>query len=133
MAPRHLILATLLILAASAAYAANLTCPTSTTLEQLAGCIRTQMPGSGSNGYVPPTAAEQADLRTVARQMLQGTCSTTLPASLTGIMERRAFTDSGNGKTYCLLMEVLDANNNGVVDRGWGTFVTDAAAQRELS
>jgi hypothetical protein len=48
-------------------------------------------------------------------------------------MERRAFTDSGNGKTYCLLMEVLDANNNGVVDRGWGTFVTDAAAQRELS
>jgi hypothetical protein len=45
----------------------------------------------------------------------------------------RTFADAASGKSYCLLMEVLDANNNGKVDRGWGTFIVDAAAERELS
>jgi hypothetical protein len=112
---------------------ATLSCPTATTLEDLAVCIRTQMPGSGSNGFVAPTAAEQADWRSVVRQMLQGSCGFALPASLAGAMEIRTFTDSGNGKSYCLLMEVLDANNNGKVDRGWGTFIVDNAATLALS
>ncbi|MSO49350.1 MAG: hypothetical protein EXQ49_05525 [Acidobacteria bacterium] len=30
-------------------------------------------------------------------------------------------------------MEVADANNNGYVDRGWGTFITYNGATRELS
>ena len=118
---------------ASPLTAATLNCPTATTLEDLAVCIRTQMPGSGSNGFVAPTAAEQADWRSVVRQMLQGSCGFALPASLAGAMEIRTFTDSGNGKSYCLLMEVLDANNNGKVDRGWGTFIVDHAATLELS
>jgi hypothetical protein len=123
----------LLLSTAASAGAATLTCPSAATLDALATCIRGQMPGSGSNGYVAPTLAQQADWRAVAREMLQGTCSTTLPAGLTGILQRRAFTDSGNGRSYCLLMEVLDANNNGKVDRGWGTFIVHDGALRELS
>lgn len=126
-------LAVAFILAAIPLHAANLTCSSATTLESLATCIRNQMPGSGSNGFVAPTAAQQTDWRTAVRQMLQGQCSFALPSSLAGIAQVRTFLDAQNGKSYCLLMEVLDANNNGVVDRGWGTFIVDANAARELS
>src|SRR5262245_21629705 len=122
-----------LVLLSPVANAANLTCSASTTLDSLATCIRTQMPGSGSNGFVAPSATEQADWRSVVGQMLGGQCGFALPPSLAGIMQIRTFTDSENGKSYCLFMEVLDANNNGVVDRGWGTFIVDPNAVRELS
>jgi hypothetical protein len=48
-------------------------------------------------------------------------------------MQLRTFVDTGNGKEYCLLMEVADADDNGIVDRGWGTFIVDPRAERELS
>jgi hypothetical protein len=112
---------------------ASVTCAASTTLEALATCIRTHMPPSGSNGFVAPTAAEQADWRAVVTQMLQGGCGVALPASLSGIMQRSPFADASNGRTYCVLMEVRDANTDGVVDRGWGTVIVYDAATRELS
>jgi hypothetical protein len=115
------------------ACAADLTCSAATTLDGLVTCIRGHMPGSGSNGFVVPNATQQADWRWVVRQMLQGSCNFTLPASLAGIVQVRAFTDAGNGKSYCLLMEVQDANGNGIVDRGWGAFIVDPNAERELS
>ncbi len=118
---------------APSAAAADLTCSTATTLDALATCIRNQMPASGSNGYVAPTLAEQNDWRTAVRDMLNGSCSATLPASLQGILQRGTFVDGSNGRTYCVLMEVRDANSNGRVDRGWGTFITYAGATRELS
>src|SRR5262245_39758484 len=86
--------ATLLLIAGLGVNAAELTCPTSTTLEQLVTCIRNQMPLSGSNGFVAPTATEQADWRSVVRQMLDGSCNFPLPASLAGIMQLRTFTDA---------------------------------------
>lgn len=119
--------------AASDASAAQLTCSSATTLDALATCIRGQMPASGSNGFVAPTAQEQADWRSVVRQMLEGSCTFSLPASLANIMQLRFFQDSGNGRTYCLFMEILDANGNGVVDRGWGTFIVNSGATLELS
>jgi len=91
------------------------------------------MPGSGSNGFVAPSAAQQADWRTVVRQMLEGSCNFAVPASLFGVMQLRTFIDTGNGKGYCLLMEIQDSNSNGKVDRGWGTFIVDSNADRELS
>ncbi len=48
-------------------------------------------------------------------------------------MQRRTFTDTANGRSYCLLIEVLDANTSGKVDRGWGTFIVYDGASRELS
>ena len=115
------------------ASAATLSCSTATTLDALATCLRNQMPASGSNGFVAPTATEQADWRTVVTQMLGGACNVQLPASLAAAAQIRTFTDSSTGKGYCLLMEVLDADNNGKVDRGWGTFMVNANAVLEIS
>jgi hypothetical protein len=112
---------------------ADLTCSSSTTLQALATCIRNQMPQSGSNGFVAPNATEQADWRAVVNLMLQGACNFALPANVAGIMQIRLFNDSDNGRSYCVLMEVRDANSNGFVDRGWGTFIVYGAATRELS
>lgn len=120
-------------LSAGSAAAANLTCSSATTLDALATCIRNQMPASGSGGFVAPTAAEQADWRSVVSQMLGGSCTITLPASMASIAQVRTFTDTSSGKSYCLLMEVLDANGNGIVDRGWGTFMVNSNAVREVS
>lgn len=134
---RHLICSAVLVFAftftGNLASAATLACTTATTLDALATCIRNQMPASGSNGFVAPTAAERADWRTVVDQMLGGACGFALPASLASAAQIRTFTDAGSGKNYCLLMEVLDANSNGKVDRGWGTFMVNPAATREIS
>ena len=84
--------------------------------------------------WLPGTHARELDgWRMVVQQMLQGSCDATLPQSLAGVASRRPFVDSGNGKAYCVLMEVLDADDNGVVDRGWGTFIVDPDAVREIS
>jgi len=115
------------------ATAADLTCASSMTLESLATCIRKQMPQSGSNGFVAPNTTEQTDWRAVVKQMLQGSCDFTLPASLRGVMQIRTFTDAANGRNYCVLMEVRGTNSNGSVDRGWGTFIVNNGARRELS
>lgn len=123
----------ILALTASSAEAGTLTCSAATTLEALITCIGNQMPGNGSNGYRAPTPTELDAWRTVVREMLQGGCDTALPQSLAGIASRKLFVDAENGKPYCVLMEVLDADNNGIVDRGWGTFIVDSSAGREIS
>jgi len=115
------------------ATAADLTCASSAMLESLAVCIRDHMPKSGARGFVAPNATEQADWRAVVNKMLRGSCDFSLPASLNGVMQIRTFTDSGNGRNYCVLMEVLDAKSDGVVDHGWGTFIVNNNATRELS
>src|SRR5215510_7091767 len=114
-------------------FAANLTCSSATTLDQLATCIANQMPASGSNGFVAPSAQEQTDWRSVVTQMLGGACNFALPASLATNAQIRTFTDTSTGKSYCLLMEVLDANNNGMVDKGYGTFIVNSNATLEIS
>jgi hypothetical protein len=91
------------------------------------------MPQSGSNGYVVPTPAQQADWRSVVRQMLNGSCDVDLPSGLDEVVQVRTFTDTGNGRTYCLLMEVRDRNRNNFVDNGFGTFIVFNGAVRELS
>ncbi|MCC6558092.1 MAG: hypothetical protein IT372_34525 [Polyangiaceae bacterium] len=116
-----------------AAAASTLSCSSATTLSSLATCIRNQMPRSGYGGYRIPTAAEQADWRAVVASMLGGACGFALPTSLSAAMQINTFRDADNGKSYCVLMEVSDADSNGVVDRGWGTFIVDPTAARELS
>lgn len=115
------------------AAAATLTCPNSQTLESLVTCISTQMPQDNSNGYVAPTATQRADFRTVFGRMLAGNCDQALPASLAANMQLRRFQDAGNGRDYCVLMEITDADGNGYVDKGWGTFITYAGAAREVA
>ena len=121
----------------------RLDCAAQTTLAGLNTCIGQGMAGRDSNGYVVPdhlinfgvTPGLAADWRGVVGQMLGGTCAPTasLPPSLSGVYNLRTFTDTDNGKAYCVLMETLDADGNGKVDRGWGTVIVNPTAQRELS
>ena len=127
------ILVGLFVITASWAEAGTLTCSSATTLDALVGCIRSHMPGSSSNGYQAPTVDQLNGWRMVVQQMLQGSCDATLPQSLAGVASRRPFVDAANGKTYCVLMEVLDTDGNSIVDRGWGTFIVDPNATREIS
>lgn len=111
----------------------TLTCPGKTTLEDLVTCIVGQMPGKGSGGFVAvPTDTIQSAWRDIIRQMLDGRCDDiTLPSGLSGIYS--VSTRLYEGKNYCVLMEVLDQDNNGKVDRGWGTFIVNPYPCRELS
>ncbi len=113
---------------------AALTCPDTTTLDELVACITLQMPREGSEGFQVPDTGVQSDWRGVVSQMLNGGCDGIgLPISLSAIYLIRTFTDAGNGEDYCVLMEILDETGSGVVSRGWGTFITNATAGRELS
>ena len=109
------------------------TCAASTDLESLVTCIRGHMPRSGSNGYVPPASRQRADWRRIVKRMLEGSCDFAVPASLDGIVQVRTFTEAGSARRYCLLMEVGDRNRDGVVDHGFGTFIVDNRATRQLS
>ena len=128
-------------------------CQASTTLEDLIECINDHMPAKETNGFLVPdplvnlevVPTVHDDWRSAVGQMLTGglagDCTTgiTLPPSLSGIYELTEFTDTlgdaapANDRTYCVLMEVLDADGNDKVDRGWGTFIVDPAAASELS
>jgi hypothetical protein len=110
----------------------TLACPTATTLDALATCISNQMPRQNSGLYVPPTPGEQADFAAVVTQMLTGQCEFALPDSLAANYQISTFSDSGTGKSYCLLMEVLDADGDGFVDKGWGTFIVNSNATRPM-
>jgi hypothetical protein len=81
--------------------AAQLTCSSEPALDALVTCIRNQMPGNGSNGFVIPNANQQNDWRWTVGQMMQGACDFAPPASLTGIMQVRTFHDSGARATVC--------------------------------
>lgn len=113
--------------------ATTLSCPSSTALESLIDCISGQMPQHDSDGFVAPTSTQKADFQTVVQQMLGQECDFPLPTSLSANMAIRTFTDSSNGRTYCLLMEVTSTVTPGVVDKGWGTFITYPDATREIS
>jgi hypothetical protein len=112
---------------------ANLSCSSSTTLESLIDCISGHMPAHDSDGFVAPSSTQRAALQSVVERMVGGECDFTLPASLRANMAIRTFTDSSNGRSYCLLMEVTSTGETGVVDKGWGTFITYPNATRELS
>ncbi|MFQ5580650.1 MAG: PKD domain-containing protein [Nitrospiria bacterium] len=112
----------------------TLTCPGETTLEELITCIESQMPTKDSEEFVVPTSTVQSDWRNVVDQMLDGNCDNIpLPVSLTGVYSVSTFNDTDNGQSYCVLMEVLDQDDSGKVDRGWGTFIVNAHPYRELS
>ena len=116
-----------------AAQAAGLDCPEAKTLEALVACIARQMPQERSNGYRAPDETARAQFRGVYRRMLAGECDFALPPALAGVMQLRSFKDEGNGRMYCVLMEVRDDDGDGHVDRGWGTFVTYDKATNETN
>ena len=119
---------------ASSASSASGNCVTANTLEDFIVCVMAKMPRRDTQGFVVPSDAVLNDWKQVASQMLAGKCSDiALPASLKNVYTVNAFTDKQNGNTYCVAFEVLDENNNNFIDRGWGTFIVNPKATRELS
>lgn len=110
-----------------------LLCDDATTLDALVECIADQMPRSGSEGFVPPTMGQQAAWRGTVAAMLLGGCEFPLPPAISQRMRLLQFHDEETDKSYCVLMETVDKNRDGYVDKGWGTFIVDPAATRELS
>ncbi|MFH1437137.1 MAG: hypothetical protein ABIJ56_15625 [Pseudomonadota bacterium] len=112
----------------------RLTCPGATTLEELVGCITVQMPREGSEGFVAPDNRAQSNWASVARRMLQGHCDEIdVPIELENIIRVFTFNDSSTSRDFCVLMETLDEDADGTVDRGWGTFIVDPDPSRELN
>jgi hypothetical protein len=123
-----------LLVAAEQGETATLPCLQASTLEAVVGCIVDHMPGADSQSFVAPSSTVQNDWRKVVRTMLDGACATTpLPKSLRTNYVLSPFTDTENGQSYCVLIESLDKDNNGLVDKGWGTFITDVQPLRELN
>ena len=115
--------------------ARGLTCPRARRLESLLTCVVDQSGMRDDSGaYVIPNDAQRTDFGTATRAMLAGGCGEiVLGASLAGVYRVAPFTDVNDGRRYCVLMEVGDADANGKIDRGWGTLIVDPAATRELN
>ena len=87
------------------------------------------MPDGGSWGYVPPTESERRAWQQAVDQMLKGSCHPALPAALAPHYERRWL---GGDTGVCVLLETLDADGDGLVDRGWGTLAVARRPVREV-
>ena len=112
----------------------HLTCPHATTLEELVGCITVQMPGEGSEGFVAPDTLAQSDWAGVVARMLTGSCDDiVLSVGLGSVYRVFTFNDAGTSRDFCVLMETLDENDNGTVDRGWGAFIVEPDPSREIN
>lgn len=107
----------------------SMTCPDAQTLESFVTCIV-----SHGGPFIQPTSAEQSDFRTVVRAMLNGACEKIpLPKNLAGIYSTKKRTDTETKKSYCAFVEIMDADRDGKIDRGWGTVIVDNSPKRELS
>ena len=109
------------------------TMATATTLEALVSCVVQHMPRRDSAGFVVPAPTTPPDWRLIVRDLLLGACDTVALRSLAGVYEINRFVDTDTGQSYCVLAETLDANNDGRVDRGWGTLIVNPFPSRELS
>lgn len=98
-------------------------------IRELVACVAAHMPEGGSGGYVPPLVAERAAWQGAVRAMLAGSCDPALPSEFALHYERRWL---GGRTGLCVLVETLDADGDGRVDRGWGTFAVASRPQREL-
>jgi len=119
----------------AAAPTTGLTCPSANTLSALFMCIIDQSGIRDRTGmYVVPSEAERRDFAEIVRSMLHGACSGIEPGgTLASVYHLTEFTDISSGRSYCVLMESGDVDGNGKVDKGWGTFIVDPAATRELN
>jgi hypothetical protein len=137
----HPVIAIEEVSAQTAALATNIgaTCElASYSLDELVQCITEHMPAAGSGDYVVPGTSVQNDWRMLVQDLVAindiSECGTiTIPTSLSGIYEVFPFYDAFDGREYCVAMEVEDANDDQIVDRGWGTLIVNPMPERHLS
>lgn len=114
--------------APSQAIAGPEACLNAANLDDLVSCVKSYMPEEGSEGYVAPIEAERLAWKTTVTQIISTPCqAVVLPQALAGRYTVSLFTD--NGQSYCVLLETMDANQDGYVDAGWGTFIFNPSQQ----
>jgi hypothetical protein len=118
---------------ATPAPASDLSCSQAANLDELIDCVVARMPAaSGPDGFAVPDATALDDWRAVNTEMLAGRCEDiALPDRLRPAYVIKTIADAG--ANHCVLLEVADADGNGVVDRGWGTFIVRSGPARELN
>lgn len=92
--------------------------------------IRTDMPKSGSEGFVPPTTGQLAPWRTVIEAMWnrQWDTASNLVAASFPSYDLIRFTDTGySNRVYYLLRELVPVTN------GWGTVIVNPGFERDLA
>ncbi|MBT3605759.1 MAG: hypothetical protein HN521_22065, partial [Candidatus Latescibacteria bacterium] len=113
----------LALILAQGTQAASLDLNNYTTLNEIVVAIKNNMPDEDSEQYTVPSQQVQNDLNQVVTDILNGQDPQTinLPASLQNHYTLAEFVD--NGKTYVVLAETVDGDNNGVADKGWATVI----------
>lgn len=91
--------------------------------------IAARMPGSGSEGFAKPSAAELESVRELVRKAARGDLEEAAAhAEAAGLPYRVVrFTDTGAGSRELLLLEERTS-----LTKGWGTLVLDLAPLRDL-
>lgn len=107
-------------------------------LVELVDCISAHAPPEGSEGYVVPTLLEQNDWRGLVQALLAmsdiSQCDDiVLPAALDDAYDVITFHDFFDGRDYCVVVEAEDADDDGIVDRGWGTLIVNPTPDRYMS
>jgi hypothetical protein len=91
--------------------------------------IAARMPGSGSEGFAKPTAAELSSFRQLVLKAASGDAAGAAAHAETSGLPYRVvrFTDTGAGAREVLLLEERTP-----IAKGWGTYVLDPAPLRDL-
>ncbi len=101
---------------------ANRDCVTyASSLEGIVTCIRNQMPQANWN---QPSAGDLSAFSSLVSTVLSSASCQNInvgATSLSGIVKVSLFREGSS--SYCILHEILDADNNGFVDRGLGTLI----------
>jgi len=96
--------------------------PCASSMMAVVESYKCRMPLQGSEKYVHPSQEVMQDWEILVSQMLTGTCNPlNVPASLSSVgYQLGIVSDIASQTEYCVLVNYVDANNDGVVDAPWG-------------
>ncbi len=124
---RLLVLAILII--ASAARAGVLDCSAAATAEEFGQCYRRGLIRTGE--VQQPTQGQRSAWRDAVAGMLGGDCSPLgPPLELSAV--RFVWQESSSQRSFCVMHDVADADDGGMLDLGWGLVMVNPRATREL-
>lgn len=114
----------------------DLGCESTSTITDFITCVRAAMPPAESELYTFPSIAYSQDFAFVVEQMMSDMddgvfdCDATVPPGLDD--HYRVVPFDSNGRELCLFYEFMDADVDGYVDLGLGTFLYAPDAHNEL-
>lgn len=118
-----------ILVVASAARAGVLDCSAAATAEEFVQCYRTALIRTGE---VPqPTEGQRSAWRDAVDGMLGGDCSPLGPPLALAAV-RYLWQESSSQRSFCVMHDVADADDGGMLDLGWGLVMVNPRATRQL-